>query len=743
MIKKITKYVRRDRYAKTIPFFIFLIVSAGLLYTGCDGSNTNSLSSNEKDLSSDISEAADISDESVEDDKGLPDLYSNLKATPLSNSVNPVHLDGHNTYLPYPSDVFAYRDEASPTGVRLKITNDQFVSQIKKIPDSLQPDNLYKEPDGSDADGFSIATNVLFEFDREIDPDWCRNEDDYMARDGGDTFYLMDLTTGEFIPALVMESHFAKDRHRASRDYVMQVMAKKRFEYGRRYMAFVTKNFKDKDGNDFSCSTGFTKAKSQDGSDISNFFEPYLQYLELDKDIRRDDILAATIFTTRSRESSVGPLTDMFKTVLKDEFTEDHVKIMGNYYFPFLYLSRVIYGKMLYRDFRDEEGVIDYKPGFKGYREEDSTNWVPFLLFIPQKSKSKPYPVNILGSGIGMSKELLIPWAVMNASLGVASICIDWPSHGERGTREGWTVLEGIGWIPGSIKKNAEEMPRLLSMFTHISIDYMSTYRALKTYFSNSDKKGIKDLDTDNLSCLGISLGALCGTSAAASMPDLNGAFFHVASTNFTKVLSCGTFLLGGPSMTMPEGISGAWYAAAMNSIVSQEGDLFDGIHYADGFRNGVPEMGTGPRPLTITYGKNDGWVTAEAGLTFAELAELPLIYTQDPVNSPKDFIDNFTGMDVVNCLSDSNHYALIELSIANPENNLNQLINNNKIWELVNKVTGHNWYDIAGTLEHVLCGASLPGLYYQMNWMNDLQCNGNAGNLPIKKEEDIDRIFE
>jgi hypothetical protein len=699
---------RRARRSKMIRFYSFSLLIAGLLFAGCDSDSTN--------LINDTS--------SAEGRNGLPGVYSNLKDTPLSNGINPVHLDGRNTLLPFPTDVLAYRDKSSPTGVRIKFTNDNLPPQIGMLPASLQMKNLYREPDGSDCDGFSAATSVLFEFDRAVDSTWVRNEDTDMARDGGDTFYLLDLTTGEFIPALAMESHFAKDRHVATRDYVMQVMARKRFEYGRRYMAFVTSKFKDSEGKDFAPSTGFLKAKSGDGSDISKFYEPWLKFLETKKGISRDGIIAATIFTIRSRQSTVGPLTDMFKTVLEDDFNDANVIITSNIASPIPLFSRVISGKMLVRNFRDQDGVINYTPGFKGSRNpEDKKNWAPFLVFIPNEACRKPYPLNILGSGIGMSKELMVMHAAYNAMVGVASIVIDWPAHGSRIYAEDWSVYEGIAWAPDSIVENGGSMPRLLSMFAQIPIDSMSVYRAVKTYFADSDAEGIRDIDTDNLSYVGISLGALCGTSAAACMPDLKGAFLHVASANFSKVLGCGTFLLGVVGMSMPEGLTGAWFAAGMCAIVGQKGDLFDGIHYAEGFRNGVPEMGTGPRPLAGTYAANDGWVTTEAGVALTEVARLPIVVKQDEVNSTIDFIRNFLGLNYKNTFGEHGNYGMMELSIINPDWNLNPIMDENLLWNSLEGITGHNWYDIAGTLEHALGGASLASAFYQKEWMYNVQC--------------------
>ncbi len=717
---------------------LLLLIFSFLVLIGCDGSDSNHHTLKQDDV------VSPIPDESIDDSCTLPLAHKSIGSTPLADDINPAHLDDHNTMIPFPSDVYAYKDATSPTGVRLRIRNSQFNPEFEKIPLSIQPDNIYIEPDGENADGYSVGTSVLFEFDREIDPYWKGDANGAItARDGDETFFLLDLTTGEYLPAQAMESFFAQDKHRDPKSNVIQVMARKRFEYGRQYMAFVTMNLKDKNGNDFSCATGFSKAKSQDGSDVSDYYEPYLQYLECEKGIDRDEILSATIFTTRSRESTVGPTIDMFKTVLDDDFNLDDVVIDHNDTYPAPYIDRVIRGKMLFRDFRNDDGVIRYYPGFKGSRTDERKHWVHFVLFLPRSAK-KPYPLCLYGSGIGMFKELSVLWAAMNASLGIATIAIDWPSHGflpikgltplGRIFTEKWSVYKGIGWLP-PIGKNCKDMPRLLSMFTQISIDSMSMYRAVKTYFANSDEVGIRDLDTDNLSYLGISLGSLCGITAAACMPDLKGAFLHVGSVNFSKVLSCGSFLLGGVSMSMPDNVSGADYAVAMCGIASQIGDQFDGIHYVEGFRNGVPEMGTGPRPLGGTYSINDGWVTPEAGLTLAELGDLPRI---PPKYYKGNYVVDFDHINVSNSFAESDNYGLVQLQFLDPEYlDLNAIVSNNFAGQVFNNFMGHNWYDVHGTLEHVMGVTCLDGVYFQTKWMHNIQIKPNDDSTDFNMDEE------
>ncbi len=73
-------------------------------------------------------------------------------------------------------------------------------------------------------------------------------------------------------------------------------------------------------------------------------------------------------------------------------------------------------------------------------------------------------------------------------------------------------------------------------------------------------------------------------------------------------------------------------------------------------------------------------------------------------------------------CMPDLN--GMVDLQLFNPEANLNQFINNMAVWEILQMVTGHDWYDIAGTLEHGLGGASLVSAFYQMNWMDHVLGN-------------------
>ncbi len=318
---------------KIILFSIFIF--AGCSNSSLPVSHSTNLEYSDTHEMLNFNNAESLTEESCE----LPDLYANLDSTPLAEYKNPVHLGNHAHALPFPSDVFAYRDTSSPTGVRLKILNDILPPVFKeKAPEFFSPETIFTEPDGSDADGFSAGTPVIFEFESEIDPYWLGAETECRARNGGDTFLLLDLTTGDFIPAIAINSIYARDERRDHPGHVIQVMPRSRFEYGRRYMAIVTDKLKRKDGSDFTCSKGFEKAKSQNVSDISNFYEPYLRFLECNKGINRNEILSATIFTIRSRESSVGPTLDMMSTVLNDDFTDEDVKIEMSFNWPSPYV---------------------------------------------------------------------------------------------------------------------------------------------------------------------------------------------------------------------------------------------------------------------------------------------------------------------------------------------------------------------------------------------------------------------
>ncbi|GEM_PF-4373109 len=120
--------LRRRALLKSICFNPLSMITLGLLFAGCF--------SDPKVSPTDVAALAP--------NNGMPDACSSLKDEPLSTDVNPVHLDGHNTILPFPSDFIAYRDPSSPTGVRLKFDTVTVPPQMGLLPASLQFKNCSK-----------------------------------------------------------------------------------------------------------------------------------------------------------------------------------------------------------------------------------------------------------------------------------------------------------------------------------------------------------------------------------------------------------------------------------------------------------------------------------------------------------------------------------------------------------------------------------------------------------------------
>lgn len=95
-------------HTKTRCILLLLIFAFSLAFTGCEGRNA-SAPSNDSASSKSTDFSRESSDAATTDDSGLPDLYAKITETPLSDSLNPVHMDGGNPYLHCPRDFYAYK----------------------------------------------------------------------------------------------------------------------------------------------------------------------------------------------------------------------------------------------------------------------------------------------------------------------------------------------------------------------------------------------------------------------------------------------------------------------------------------------------------------------------------------------------------------------------------------------------------------------------------------------------------
>ncbi|USD31529.1 MULTISPECIES: chitin-binding protein [Vibrio] len=507
--------------------------------------------------------------------------------------------------LPWPSNqAFTKKDSQSDTGLRLNIKNAIFSNNfIHELPKSFTPEDII-----NGKNGFSVAAPVLFEFHQPFDPS-------SLPSDGGDSVQVFDYSLDERVPVAPLSSKPAEVK--ADSSHIMSVYPRARFNYGNTHIAVVTNALKSDKGHDFRPSNGVTQALSQDGSELSNFYEPYIQYLE-SKGITREEIVSLTVFTTVTKEEATKQFAPLKEKVLKAtpkvEFDWDNSGYVHD-------SNEVVYslkGRMQAMDFRDKQtGRITNKP---------SNVWLDFTILFPKESLSHSTPVVIYAHGLNGDQSDAKSVAAPALEDGHAVIAIDWVWHGSRAEDDSDHV--------GSIMKpdNAASLP---GGAVQSNLDMHTLLNAINTSLQELDflpsPDGVPDLDKSKITFLGTSLGTILGHGflSTTAGQGLNGGFLQVPGTNFGRILTNSvTYTSDSVSWQgiVPKSATGS-EASLFWSIMQTEFEIGEGVSYLD-------EKVT---PIGMLYGLKDSFVPPYTGEAIAELANLPLL---EEVLEPRDFLE-------------------------------------------------------------------------------------------------------
>lgn len=560
----------------------------------------------------------------------------------LTSPCNPVSLA--TCALPYPSDVYAKPDVDSPTGRRLDYPAGAVRQELfESVPPTLTPQSVF-----NGSTGYSAASSVLFELDAA--PDLTT-----LPEDGGESVVALNLRTGERVPVRVQLSAYARSKLVSSPSHIVEIFPRARWKYGERYGVFLTRALKASSGQDYAKSAGFTKALSNDGSDLANFYAPAIKAFEK-HGIARDELVSATFFTVRDEAEVTGRLIRLSEYVYNQDHPIRNVKIryklLGN-------IAAFVTGEVRVHNFRDEYGGMVYDTS----KAED--NWIQFRLALPRAAKKGPVPIAIFSHGIGFFKESGIETAISNAKLGVATIAIDHPNHGSRIQKDGGYVL---------MRVQTRFVPMQVGMMTQTSIDHMSLLKAIKTSIGSLDivpkrrwsplvtselnnGDGVSDIDTNTIFYQGISLGGVLGATFLSLAPDVKGAVLNVSGVGVTNILAGS--LLWNPvfSHLEPDVATGA-EALLLKAAMQHEIDYGDAINFVHYLRN--PVGMASPKPIVVIAGRGDGVVPNFSTFAFAEIAGLPLVgestFPMPGVSQQSDFDDGYGVLQFETRSSDSNH---------------------------------------------------------------------------------------
>lgn len=500
--------------------------------------------------------------------------------------------------LPFPSDEFSIADSSTATGQRLE------------LPDGVLPDRVLRQlGPGADpaaafggADGWSVLSPVIFELDRAVVP---RS----IPADGGDVFAVFDTTTGERVPMRVSVPVDAA-RHGAP-DTIVMAWPAVRFEYGRTYVARLTDAVRARGGGTPARAPRLADARL-DGP-LRTEADRIRRDLAAAEGDRWSSVITATRFTVRSHSNATSQL-DRMSAIVR---AEDHPVRRLSVHPPLFAgapAAAVVTGEVRISDFRDGNGVARVENGSR-------PTWIRFLLVLPESPASESgAPVAIYGHGLTVAKETMFGVARANAELGVATIGIDVPNHGDRQAGQGGYLLDLN--TPGRFGRLAS-MP-LQGVVDHLSLllavrDHLSGVEFVPPTLPFSPPASPIRLDGDRVFYQGTSMGGVLGTAFVGIAPEVEGAFIHVPGTGTADIIMNSLLwpLFAG---VVPRASTGDAYA--LMGAASMLLDPSDNVNVLDRIAEGGP-------PVFVLYGANDGIVPNVNTDRMITLLDLPLVGRQ------------------------------------------------------------------------------------------------------------------
>lgn len=495
--------------------------------------------------------------------------------------------------LPYPSDEFTVADTSTATGRRVVAPDGLFPDAVlaKLGPGASQRDAF------AGADGFAAVTPVIFEFATAVAPG-------SVPADGGDVVAVFDAATGARVPMRVSVPVDAA-RHGAP-DTIVMAWPRASFEFGHTYVARVNDGLRARTGGPAPRAPGVERSSDPRVASL----KADLARIEGD---RWNEVLTATRFTVRSSGNATAELDAMNAVIRSMDHPVRNLRVDP----PLLvdHASAIVSGEVQLSDFRDADGVARAANGAH-------PTWVRFLLVLPEHAAGPAgAPVVIYGHGITASKETLLITATSNAKLGLATIGIDVPNHGDRQVGQGGYVLDIA---------SSQEFGRLASMPLEGIVDQVSLLLAVQQHMGDlrvmappsltRPARPAVQLDTDTILYEGTSMGGVLGAAFVALAPELDGAFLQVAGAGIADIIMNSLIwpLFMG---VVPTGVT-TGDAYALMGGASMLLDPAESTNVLDRARR----AGT---PIFVAYGVGDGVVPNVTTDRLVAQLQLPLVGPQ------------------------------------------------------------------------------------------------------------------
>ncbi|OUS27390.1 hypothetical protein A9Q99_15450 [Gammaproteobacteria bacterium 45_16_T64] len=519
-------------------------------------------------------------------------------------------------FFPFPNQAWLLEEDGvmSPqVPMDLILSEETRAIMEPQLPENLKIADI--EAIFAASDGYSPATPVLFEFEQALDAE-------ALPYNGGNAVIAINLDTGERQLLSVKVSEYALSDRFESPAHMLEIYHNGRWEFSNRYVVIVTSNLLPLGVDRFDNYDEINRKALAYANDIG-----VLDLLK-EHNIEEDSLLTLTHFTIRSEEQVTGSMKSKMKSVYQAKHPLRDLTVKYKNFDPFV--AAIVTGQLLTYSFRTADGGIDH----------DRTNghplWIDFRLTLPRDLNrpifKKRSPVAIYGHGLMGDKESDFIVAITNAVHGIATVSIDHPNHGSRIGEARPAVTDLL---------STEHFLQLVGMTFQSPVDTMSLLSAVKSSIAKidvlprrswrSEKRirlryradGFPDIDVNNISYQGTSLGGVLGTTFVALAPELKGAFLHVSGVGVIRALSDSVLWDSAFSNLMPEGVSAA-EALGLRSMVTHILDHGDAIGFAHYLH--TPPEGIHTKPFAVVVGASDGVVPNETTIALANIAELPVV---------------------------------------------------------------------------------------------------------------------
>jgi dienelactone hydrolase len=194
-------------------------------------------------------------------------------------------------------------------------------------------------------------------------------------------------------------------------------------------------------------------------------------------------------------------------------------------------------GSLTVMDYRGPDGRVPV--GFTG--DPSGQYALPVSITLPGPPSAGPYPVILIGHGLGGSRNNQGGATEELTSLGLAVVATDAIEHGDHPTRsdpDGDSITSALDFFAIVADPDPSiDAPRLRDNFRQSAWDRIQVYEAVRQGI-DVDGDGADDLDPANLMYFGASLGGMMGSETMALTGDLKGGMLAITGGRITQVVT-------------------------------------------------------------------------------------------------------------------------------------------------------------------------------------------------------------